>query len=102
MTTHGPQQNKYQNIDAWVGHVTTAYLHSTGWREANQGFAEITRAARIFANRTYQTSNSERAAFFDGFTFGLLALTHAHDIEKLEALWTVVTPESLPTKRQPS
>lgn len=55
-------------------------VHNQGWKEVNQRFYGITRAARPFIQKHFKTPE-EQAAAFDGLTLALLTIGHFEDIE---------------------
>lgn len=59
-------------------------LHEQGWKDANQRFHGITRAARPYILQHFKTPE-EQAAAFDGLTLALITLGHFDDIGQIAA-----------------
>ncbi len=78
-------------------------LHNQGWKQANQRFYGITRAARPFIQQHFKTPQEQTAAF-DGLTLALLTIGHFEDIGYIAQLLEAKSPRqrSRPTERRPN
>jgi hypothetical protein len=90
-----------QAVAFWLkSGLNRATLHNQGWKQANQRFYGITRAARPFIQEHFKTPE-EQAAAFDGLTLALLTIGHFEDIEMLSALYAIQKPTAKPSSTRP-
>ena len=72
-------------VATWLADLNPDYIHSEGWPEINRRFHGLVMAVRSYLNRHYPNPDERRAAY-DGFTLGILAMTHFDDARTLEEL----------------